>query len=95
LQHYPLERRELGEDDMFLFMRAARTLARVDIKRKEYARADGSYKFIISSIEQFYGPDDTTLIEPLEEYASLLREMNRPAEAARAEARVKRLRRAR
>lgn len=86
-----LESRELSEDEMFLFMRAAITLARVDVKRKEYARAENSYKFIISSIEKIYGADDETLAEPLGEYASLLRELKRPEEEARMEARAKRL----
>jgi tetratricopeptide (TPR) repeat protein len=86
-----LERRELSQDEMFLFMRAAITLARVDVRRKEYARAENSYKFIISSIEQLFGTDDETLAEPLAEYASLLRELKRPGEAARMESRAKRL----
>ena len=86
-----LERRELSEDEMFLFMRAAITLARVDVRRKEYARAENSYKFIISSIERLFGTDDETLAGPLAEYASLLRELRRPGEAARMESRAKRL----
>ena len=86
-----LERKELSQDEMFLFMRAASTLARVDVRRKEYARAENSYKFIISSIEKLFGTDDETLAEPLAEYASLLRELKRPVEAARMESRAKRL----
>jgi tetratricopeptide (TPR) repeat protein len=86
-----LENNELKNDDLFLFLRAARNLALIDIERKRYIEAEKTYKFIISSIEKFYGQRDASLIEPLEEYGKLLRVMKRPIEAARIENRVRQL----
>lgn len=84
---------ELNDDDVFVLLRAARNPALIDVERKRYAEADKGYKFIISSIERFYGQRDSSLIEPLGEYAKLLRTMKRPIEAARIENRIKQLKR--
>ncbi len=84
---------ELNDADLFLFLRAARNLAHIDVERKNYIDAEKTYKFIISSIEKFYGQRDSSLIEPLEEYAKLLRVMKRPIEATRIENRVRLLKR--
>jgi tetratricopeptide (TPR) repeat protein len=88
-----LENNELKDDDLFLFLRAARNLALIDVERKRYIEAEKTYKFMISAIEKFYGLRDSSLIEPLEEYAKLLRVMKRPIEAARIESRVALLKR--
>jgi tetratricopeptide (TPR) repeat protein len=88
-----LENYELKNSDIFVFLRAARNLALIDVERKRYIEAEKTYKFIISSIEKFYGLRDSSLIEPLEEYAKLLRVMKRPIEAARIENRVRQLKR--
>ena len=88
-----LQDHELKNDDIFVFLRAARNLARIDIERKRYAEAEKTYKFIVSTIEQYHGQRDSSLIEPLEEYAKLLRVMKRPIEAARIESRVRQLKR--
>ena len=81
------------DEDIFVFLRAARNLALIDVERKRYVEAEKAYKFIISSIEKFYGQRDSSLVEPLEEYAKLLRVMKRPIEAARIESRVGQLKR--
>jgi tetratricopeptide (TPR) repeat protein len=76
------------DEDIFVLLRAARNLALIDVERKRYKEAEKTYKFIISSIEKFYGQRDPSLIEPLEEYAKLLRVMKRPIEATRIESRL-------
>jgi len=86
-----LDNNQLKDDDLFLFLRAARNLALIDVERKRYAEAEKTYKFIIAGIEKLYGERDSSLIEPLEEYAKLLRVMKRPVEAARIETRVRQL----
>jgi tetratricopeptide (TPR) repeat protein len=88
-----LEHSELMKSDVFVFLRAARNLALIDTERKRYVEAAKNYKFIVTTIEKFYGPRDSSLIEPLEEYAKLLRVMKRPLEAARIESRVRQLKR--
>jgi len=86
-----LDKNQLKDDDLFLFLRAARNLALIDVERKRYAEAEKTYKFIIAAIEKLYGERDLSLIEPLEEYAKLLRVMKRPIEAERIETRVRQL----
>ena len=86
-----LEKGELNDDDLFTFLRAAKNLAEVNVETKNYAEAEKEYKFIIMEVEKLYGQQDSSLIEPLEEYAKLLRILNRSTEAARVEARIKQL----
>jgi tetratricopeptide (TPR) repeat protein len=74
------ESEELKHSDIPVFLRAARNLARVDVESKRYAEAEKTYKFVVEAVEKFYGRSDPSLIEPLEEYAALLRAMKRPAE---------------
>ena len=86
-----LENRDLNHGDIQVFLRAARNLALIDVERKKYPEAEKTYQFIISAIEEFYGRQDLSLAEPLQEYAKLLRVMQRPDEASKVEGRVRRL----
>ncbi len=88
-----LENNELKESDISIFFRGLRILALVEVERKRYVEAEKTYKSLVSGIEKFYGQRDSSLIEPLEEYAKLLRIMKRPIEALRIENRVKLLKR--
>ncbi|MDQ3802890.1 MAG: tetratricopeptide repeat protein [Acidobacteriota bacterium] len=84
---------ELKQSYIPVFLRAARNLALIAAQGKRYAEAEKGYKFVVEMAEKFYGRSDPSLIEPLEEYAALLRAMNRPAEAARIEGRLRLLKR--
>lgn len=86
-----LDAGDFTEDDMFMFVRAARTLAQVSTDKKNYAEAGKQYKFVIASLEKLYGVRDESLTEPLQEYAVVLRALKRSAEAVGVENRVKRL----
>jgi tetratricopeptide (TPR) repeat protein len=82
---------EFTEDDTYTFLRAARLLAQVKVEGKKYAEAEKTYKLMIPIMEKNYGRQDSNLIEPLEEYAKLLRILKRPLEATKIETRIKQL----
>lgn len=82
---------EFTDEDVFTFIRATRLLAQVNVEGKKYIEAEKGYKFTLSQMEKYYGRQDSSLIEPLEEYAKLLRILKRPIEAVKIETRIKQL----
>jgi tetratricopeptide (TPR) repeat protein len=75
--------------DIAALMRSDHNLALILVEQKKYDKAEGSYKAAILSMETLYGKTSPGLILYLNNYAKLLKVLNRTAEAMALEARVK------
>ena len=75
--------------DIAAMMRSDHNLALILVEQKKYDKAEGYYKAAILSMETLYGKNSRGLILYLNNYAKLLKVLNRTAEATVLETRVK------
>ena len=68
------------------------SLANIQSRAGQHAAAAAGYQRALGMIERAYGPDHVLIATILEQYAPALRALNRPADAAVAEARAKLIR---
>ncbi len=77
--------------DLAAVMRSDHNLALIYVEQKKYERAEQSYKEAITAMEKLYGPENPNLILYLNNYAKLLKILQRDAEARVLEARAEKL----
>ena len=80
-----------GQEDLRLAL-TLNNLAFLYQAQGKYAEAEPLYKRSLAIWERTLGPEHPNVAQSLENYAALLRETNREAEAARMEARAKTIR---
>ena len=68
------------------------SLARIYARQGRYPEADNLLGRLLAIQEQSLGPDDPGLAATLEDYARVLKQMNREAQAAEVETRAKAIR---
>jgi tetratricopeptide (TPR) repeat protein len=66
-----------------------RNLALVRTAQKNYKEAEPLFKRALAALDASYNQGSARLIELLPDYAAVLRQLGRPAEAAKLEARLK------
>ena len=69
-------------------MQLSHRMAQSYLNQGRYAEAESLFQHALAIYEQALGPDSPRIIDVLEDYAIMLRSMQRTAEAARLEARI-------
>jgi tetratricopeptide (TPR) repeat protein len=83
---------ESGGDSDARLARSLNNLAAAYAAQGDYAKAEPLYRQALALLEKVRGPDHADVATCLENYAALLRQTNRPAEAEQLEQRARAIR---